>query len=146
MKIHTALALLLCVNLSQAQAQTSEKVVKINAVADKPDEAGNQTLTITLDIDKPWHLYANPVNNDMLTPTQTTVKFTSKVEAKITYPSGKVVKHKDGDYNVYEGKVVIKAQVKRAPGDTSSLNFSIKVQACNEDSCLLPSTVKKSIP
>jgi DsbC/DsbD-like thiol-disulfide interchange protein len=146
MKFLSALALLACVSLSTAQAQNSEKVVKINATADKPDEAGNQTVAITIEIDKPWHIYANPVGNDMLTPVQTKVTFKGVEDAKITYPPGHLVKDKDGDYSTYEGKVVIKAQVKRAKGATGPLEFSVKVQACNKDSCLFPATVKKSIP
>ncbi len=147
MKFQAALALLVCVNLSAAEAPKTETVVKISATADKPDDAGNQTVTITLDIDKPWYIYANPVGNDMLAPIQTTVKVLSKVEdAKITYPPGKLKKDTVGDYSIYEGKMVIKAQVKRVKGDTGPLEYSVKIQACDKDSCLLPATVKKSIP
>src|SRR5205823_5968613 len=88
MKFHAALALLVCVGLSTANAQTSDKVVKISATADKPDDAGNQTVTITVEIDKPWHIYANPVGNDMLAPVQTKVTFKDVEDAKITYPPG----------------------------------------------------------
>ena len=44
------------------------------------------------------------------------------------------------------GTVVIKAQVKRGKGKEGPLEYSIKVQACKEGTCLLTSTVKKSIP
>jgi DsbC/DsbD-like thiol-disulfide interchange protein len=146
MKFHAALALLICAGLSTANAQNSDTVVKINAVADRPDEAGNQSVTITLEIDKPWHLYANPVGNDTYVPVQTKVTFKDVEDAKITYPPGKLEKDKDGDYRIYEGKVVIKAQVKRGKEKTGPLEYSIKVQACKEGTCLLTSTVKKSIP
>ncbi len=47
---------------SSAHAEkTSADVVKATATADKPDADGKQTVTITLNIEKPWHLYANPV-------------------------------------------------------------------------------------
>src|ERR1700674_4109437 len=69
------------------QIKKSDSVVKVTATADKPDREGNQTITITLDIDKPWRIYANPVNNGMLASAQTTVKITSVVEnVKLTYP------------------------------------------------------------
>jgi uncharacterized protein len=135
---------------SPAWAQkTSDGVVKISASADKPDGSGNQTVTITLDIDNPWHLYANPVDHDLLAPAQTTVKFPGKTEVvKITYPAGKVIKESaTGDtYKVYEGKVTIKAQVKRARDETGPLEYSLTLQACDDKRCLARTTVKKSIP
>src|SRR5437899_1150085 len=101
--------LLLAVAPAAAQIEKSDSVVKVKATAGKPDAEGNQTITITLDVDKPWHVYANPVGNDMLTGAQTVVKLTSKVEdAKLTYPPGKVIKDSTvGDYKTYDGKVTI---------------------------------------
>ena len=99
--------------------------------------------TITLDVEKPWHVYANPVGLDALKSTQTTVKFLTKVEdVKIEYPEGKLVKDDVvGDYKTYEGKVTIKATVKRAKGDNSLLELSVSLQACDKV-CLLPATIK----
>jgi DsbC/DsbD-like thiol-disulfide interchange protein len=144
-----SLAVLACVlSVPQAaRAQTSDKKVRISATAEKPDDSGKQTLTITLDIDPKWHLYANPVGRDFFVPNQTAVKFLTKVEdAKVTYPEGKLYKDSDGDFRVYEGRVVIKAEVKRVKGDTGPLEFSIKVAACDDKNCLIPATVKKSVP
>src|SRR4051794_10859012 len=105
-------ALLLGLGASPAAGQGSDSVVKASAKASKPDDEGNQTVTITLDVtDKRYHLYANPVGNDSLKPTQTTVRFTSKLEgdAKVEYPPGKPVKDEDvGNYKTYEGTVTIK--------------------------------------
>ena len=74
-------------------------------------------LTLNLDVEKPWHLYANPVGNEGLEDAQVvvTVGAKEKPEAvKIEYPEGKLVKDKDvGDYKSYEGKVTITAKVKR---------------------------------
>lgn len=132
-----------------AQAKKSDSVVKVEAKADKPDADGNQTLTITLDIDSPWHVYANPVDNEDLANAQTVVSFAAKGKldnVKIEYPKGKPLKDKDEKFNIYEGKVTIKAQVKRAKGDNSPLEVTIKLMACNDKTCLLPSTIKKELP
>src|SRR5436190_13030093 len=105
-----------------AAQNKSSDVVKVTAKASKPDADGNQTLTITLDIDKPYHLYANPVGNDSLKTAQTRIGFTSKLDgdAKIEFPEGMLVKDKDvGDYKTYEGTVTIKAKVRRTKGDDS---------------------------
>jgi DsbC/DsbD-like thiol-disulfide interchange protein len=132
-----------------AQGKKSESVVKATATADKPDADGKQTVTITLDIEKPWHLYANPVENEDLTSVQTVVTVGSKVkpeEVKVAYPAGQLHTDKDGKYRIYEGKVTIKAHVKRAKGDTGPLEVNVKLQACDAKSCLFPSTVKVNVP
>ena len=131
-------------------ARTSESVVKITAKADRPDAGGKQTLTLTVAIDSPWHLYANPVGSEDLGSAQTTVTVNAKerpAQVKVDYPAGKTIKDKTfGEYKVYEGTVTIKAHVQRAKGDTSPLQVSVKLQACNDKSCLLPSTVKRTVP
>jgi hypothetical protein len=132
------------------QGKKSDAVVKVSASADKPSADGKQVVTITLAIDGKWHTYANPVDNDMLLSAQTTVSITGKdkpADVKVDYPAGKVVKDKQvGDYKVYEDKVAIKATVTRAPGDASPLEVTVKFMACDEKTCLLPATVKLTVP
>jgi DsbC/DsbD-like thiol-disulfide interchange protein len=128
-----------------AQLKKSDTVVKAEAKADPVGADGKQLVTITLTIDKGWHLYANPVGNADLADSQTTVSVSSKnkvQDVKVEYPEGKLVKDKVvGDYKTYEGKVTIKATVSRAKGDTEPLDMAVKVQACSESQCLLPATV-----
>jgi uncharacterized protein len=134
----------------RAQAKKSDAVVKATAKADKPDADGKQTVTITLDIENPWHLYANPVGNEDLANAKTDITLSAKAkleDVKIEYPDGKVVVDSAvGNYKVYEGKITIKAKVKRAKGDDSPLEVSIKLQACDDKRCLLPATVKVTAP
>jgi DsbC/DsbD-like thiol-disulfide interchange protein len=146
-----ALAIILVgkVEPALAQAKKSDSVVKVEVTADKPDADGKQTLTITLDIDKDWHIYANPVDNEDLTNAQTVVSVTSKgklANVKVMYPAGKLQGEKDEKYKVYEGRVAIKAQVKRTNGDNQPLEVSIKLQACDARTCLVPATIKKEVP
>lgn len=132
-----------------AQAKKSDSVVKVEVTADKPDADGKQTLTITLDIDKDWHIYANPVDNEDLTNAQTVISVTSKgklANVKVMYPAGKLQGEKDEKYKVYEGRVAIKAQVKRANGDNQPLEVAIKLQACDARTCLVPAIIKKEVP
>lgn len=131
----------------QAGGKKSDSQVKITTAASKIDGDGNQLVVITLDINKGWHAYANPVGNPDLRPSQTVVKVLSKIEgAKIEYPQGKLHVDKTlGDYKVFEGKVAIKAAVKRAAGDTGPLELAITLQVCNDSTCLLPATVKLAV-
>jgi DsbC/DsbD-like thiol-disulfide interchange protein len=128
-----------------ADPKESKDAVKITATADKPDANGTQNVVIALEIEPKWHLYANPVKNDDMTSAQTVVKLSAGgklSDVKITYPPGKQRKDSIGTYDIYEGKVEIKASVRREKGDNSPLDLAVQVSACDETKCLLPSTVK----
>lgn len=134
---------------ARAQAKKSDAVVKMDVQADRPDADGKQTITILLAIEKPWHIYANPVDNEDLANVQTDVKIASRGkldDVKVSYPDGKLYQDKGDKYKIYEGKVAIKAQVKRAKGDSSPVEVSVKLQACNDKTCLFPVTLKKELP
>src|SRR5262249_60867685 len=71
------------------QGKTSEAVVKVTAKSDKPSVDGKQLVTITLNIDKDWHTYANPVGLEDLESAQTVVEITGKTKQdsiKLAYP------------------------------------------------------------
>ena len=65
----------------------------------------------------------------------------------VIYPEGTLyTDKKDGStFQVYMETATIKATVVRAKGDTKPLNIVIKVNACNDDSCLFPGKVKLSV-
>jgi DsbC/DsbD-like thiol-disulfide interchange protein len=129
-----------------AQAKKSDGVVKMKAEASKPNADGTTAVLVTLTIDRGWHLYANPVGQEDLADTATTLTVASggKVES-VVYPPGKVIRDKVlGEYKVYEDEVMIKAVVRRSPG--TPLDLNIKLQACNDTKCLVPTTVKLSVP
>lgn len=121
--------------------------VKVAATAGKPDATGAQTITVKLSIEKTWHIYANPVENEEVTQAQTsvTIKAAGKpVAAKVNYPAGKLHKEKDmGAMKVYEDDVTITADVPKVEGP---LEISVKFQACDAKRCLLPKTVKFNLP
>lgn len=129
------------------QAKKSDAEVKVTAKGDKPSSDGKQLVTVTIEINKGWHLYANPVGDESLLPVQTVVTVSGKEkpqDVKVEYPAGKQIEDKDLKikYRVYEDKVEIKAHVHRAKGDTGPLEVSVKLQACSDKSCLQPATVK----
>lgn len=134
-----------------AGGKKSDSEVKVTAKAAKADAAGKQVVTINLDINKGWHVYANPVGNEDLAPAQTTVTINSKIkpkEVKITYPDGLLKPDETvGGYRVYKTSVQIKATVLRAAGDTGPLEVSVRFMACHDKGvCLQPATVKMTVP
>src|SRR4029453_17155395 len=48
--------------------------VKLTASAGKADAEGRQVVTVTMDIEKPWYAYANPVEHDDLEGSRTVVR------------------------------------------------------------------------
>jgi DsbC/DsbD-like thiol-disulfide interchange protein len=129
-----------------AGGQKQESQVKLTATAGKVDAEGRQVVTITMDINAPWHAYANPVHFEDLEAAQTTVKITSAAklaDVKIAYPPGKLYIDDLRRYRhyIYEGKVEIQASVKRASGDTGPLDVSVKYMTCKKNFCLPPEQV-----
>jgi DsbC/DsbD-like thiol-disulfide interchange protein len=119
----------------------SDTKVKAKVTATKPDKDGKQTVTITLDIEQPWYIYANPTNankvaEDIVAVNRTNVSFKAKgkVDAQVKYPVGKVktelIGTEEGRWNIYQDHVTVVAEVRRAPGDESALEAVIEVNAC----------------
>jgi uncharacterized protein YyaL (SSP411 family) len=133
---------------AQGGGTGSDSKVKVTATAGKLDADGKQVVTVTIRIEEGWHLYANPVPADFPgIPTTVTIEGKTKPqEVEVDYPPGKRIKDAAfGDYNVYEDKVVIKATVRRAKGDSGPLEARVKVQTCNDKKCLAPATVKVAV-
>lgn len=145
--------LLACAATAQdkKKGRDSSDVVKTTAKADKINADGKQIVTVTLAIDRDWHVYANPVGLDDLQSAETVVEISGKnktLSVKIAYPKGKLQKDEVvGDYSIYEGKVEIKATVQRDKGDNGPLEVKVRFQACSDvtKTCLLPATVKLSV-
>ena len=99
-------------------------------------------FTLTLTIADGWHIYANPVGNETLKESETVVTFVldgKPVEAKVVYPKGKEITDSTGTkYAVYEGTVKITGALAGPP----TIEARVKVTACKEARCLLPSVIK----
>jgi Flp pilus assembly protein CpaB len=131
----------------------SDTKVKATATATTPDKDGKQIVTVTLDIEKGWYIYANPVGLKGQEDNQTVVAFAAKekVTAAVKYPEGVVKtttdeKKQEVRYRAYVGQVVLQAQLQRTAGDKSPLQISIDVNACSSNTCLLPGVVKLTVP
>lgn len=124
-------------------------VVKASAIATKLDTEGRQHLTIQLDVKEGHRILANPVQCADLVSVQTTVTIASAKklqEVKIEYPPGKrKVLFGDEVFYVYEGRVKIKAFVKRSEGDTTPLDVTIGCFPRNDVRVYLPANIKLRI-
>ncbi len=143
----------LVVTQATVQAKKSDSVVKVTADPEKAEANGKQVVSIKVEINKGWHIYANPVGFPDLAPNATTVKIKGAGNPKviqIDYPKGKVAKDSiDGmefEYKIYEGTITIKATVQRAINDPNPLEIAVTLNACKEKTCLMPGTAKVTVP
>jgi DsbC/DsbD-like thiol-disulfide interchange protein len=132
-----------------AAGPKSDSVVKVTVQAEKPTADGQVEVTLTVAIDKGWHVYAHPVNNPTFERNQTLVSLDRDQGelGKVDYPAGKLVKDDDlGNYQVYEGSVDIKATVSRPKGLTGPLKLTVKVVACDAKNCLPAAIIPVEVP
>lgn len=140
-RIQIALALMLIAALCNAnEGGKSETKVKANLTATKLDKEGKQTITITLEIEKGWYIYANPTKANtaaelIVGENRTHVAFVAKgkVDAQVKYPEGKlkteVILKEEGRWYIYQDKVTIIADVRRS-ADVKELEAVVEVNAC----------------
>jgi uncharacterized protein YyaL (SSP411 family) len=125
--------------------RSSEDVVKGTVKLDRRTADGSRVFSVTLTIEKPWHVYAKPVENEMLKPSETNVEVL--IDGKpaagvtVTYPQGKSIKDASGaEYRTYEDTVTLTVTV--PPGVKGEPEIRVRVIACKEGTCLLPATLK----
>ena len=135
---------------AQQSPRRSDSVVKAGATASRPDVHGVQVISIDLEIEKGWWIYANPVNHDkeFLDPARTKVVIKTKMKSlsSVKYPGGRTLKDEFDRFDVFEGKLKIEATVKRAAGDTGPLDIEIHVNAFNRSLLLVPGVVRLTVP
>jgi DsbC/DsbD-like thiol-disulfide interchange protein len=127
----------------------SDAVVKVKAKLDKAPP-GKAVVVLNLEIEKGWHLYANPPEHEDLDDSKVTVKVPGVDSAVVEYPKGKQVDDKFlGKYRLYEDKAEIRVTLDRKAGDKSPINLHIYLQSCSDKTpmiCLPPATAKVTVP
>jgi hypothetical protein len=123
----------------------SADVVTADLKLDPPAADGTRAFSVTLTVEKPWHVYANPVGNDTLKASETRVEVVAgekSVEAAVEYPKGTLAKDTTaGEYRIYEGTVKLTGKLGGGKTD-GPLEVRVRVIACKEGVCLLPSVLK----
>jgi hypothetical protein len=146
-----ALALVLAVaGPAGAQGRKLPDGIKVTAKADKVGPDGKQVVTVTLEMDKKWYTYANPAGLEDLVDyaMKVTVKGHNQLRSvRVDYPVGELVKNEVvGDYRIYRGKVVIKAHLQRAEGDTGPVEVTAWFNPRTNSLCMPPVRVKLPVP
>jgi hypothetical protein len=104
---------------------------------------GRRSFTLVMVVAAPWHLYANPVGNENLLESRTEVTVYvggKQVAAVVEYPKGKETTDASGaTYRIYEETLKIAGNF---PAGDGEVEVRVKITACKETTCLLPSVLK----
>lgn len=130
----------------------STDVVKVTPEALTFAKGSSGDAVVRLQIQKGYHINANPATFSYLIATELNVTPASGVSVDfITYPEAltKTFSFADAPLKVYEGDTTVKAKLKAAPSaETGKHNLSAKlrVQACDDQVCYAPGTIDLTIP
>jgi hypothetical protein len=131
---------------------TSLNFVKSYASEAEISAGGSGEATVSVTVQKGYHVNANPPSFPYLKATQLVVQPADGLSVGfITYPTSVTKKFafSEQPLAVYEGEVPIKIMLKAAaaaPRKSSSLAAKLTVQACDDQVCYPPATLDISIP
>ena len=135
-------ATVLCVAALTARAQEgAAKTVTVTASAPKAVAGKPFTLTVSIAVEKPYHIQGNPTKEGYIATTLTVGSTPGVKVGKITYPKAIEEKIAGDTLQVYEGAVAIKAQVTATRAGKINLPVTIRYQACNDRACFPPTNV-----
>jgi hypothetical protein len=108
---------------------------------------GNATLRVTVTIAPGYHVQANPVLNPALIPLTLKVPAMPSISVgKPVYPPARRMRlaGSDEDLVIYDGTFVVEQPVsvgKDSPAGETTLEGSLRYQACDDRHCLFPRTL-----
>ncbi|MBI1347542.1 hypothetical protein GC163_14780 [bacterium] len=137
-----------------AETAAPNKKDKVTAEAhlsvDKLPPGSECKILIRLSIQEGWHINANPAAPEGFIATEVAFKGKHGTQlGQLQYPKGKPIRMQDFDepVSVYDGKVNIFGVLKvpeSAAGQAEEMEIVVKYQACDDQKCLIPTSVKLS--
>lgn len=132
--------------------EPSKKDERIRAQAylsvDKIPAGSTCQVIVVVNVEKGWHINANPPSPAFVIPVKLNYKSKNNVELiDVKYPPGKPF-DLDGaavPILVYDGEVQLRGTVQipaEAGGLTEDMEINVTYQACHERGCLPPKTIK----
>jgi hypothetical protein len=131
------------------EVTSSENVVRLGGAGAGFSQAGGGSIDVPIRIDEGYHVNANPASFPYLIATEVTAEKVEGIEVgKPVYPPA--VKRKfqfnDQPLAVYEGNVNVSLPLTAHFTGTRSLPISVRVQACDQEKCFPPATLRASYP
>lgn len=107
------------------------------------------TVTVALDIAQGWHLQAAKPTFDYLVPTTLTAAGEKGVQmGEVKYPEPKRIDFLGDPIDVFEGRTELSFDVtlsRDLPLGNRALTLSLRAQACDDKTCLAPSTMEITV-
>ncbi len=134
-------SLLAALNQAKASIKTSHALPSsadhVHATAQLTSSGA---LRVAIEIDKGYHINANPASDPYLIPTRLAVDHAAGL--KVHYPRPETFKTPFAPQGlaVYSGHVVLRAQL--PPTTPAPPQVTVRVQACNDQYCLVPARLQ----
>jgi thioredoxin:protein disulfide reductase len=151
MKLVTIILFLFAGNsFSQFGLQQDHVKIKSYLSFDKVYQGSEVKLAAKVNIEDTWHINSNKPYEDYLIPTELFLESDKFKISKISYPEPHdfLFDFSESPLSVYEGEVYIGALVKVSdkvePGEYH-LIITLDYQACNDKSCLAPTSVSDTL-
>lgn len=145
------IVLLVSVNLF-AQFGLQQDYVKINSYLsfDKVYPGSEVKLAVKVNIEDTWHINSNKPYEDYLIPTELIIHSDNFKITKVSYPKAHdfTFDFSETPLSVYEGEIYIGALLNVSENITSGdyqLIINLDYQACNDKSCLAPTSVEDTL-
>jgi len=145
-----AFLLILSINVFAQFGPKDLITLKTFQAVDKVYSGDNLKIAVKLVIKKDWHINSNKPNEDYLIPVSLSLSSNSFKLNKVEYPSAKSIdlSFTNKPLSVYEGETYIHGEISidknLKPGKYPAI-FTLNYQACNNSSCLPPSSVSDTI-
>jgi thiol:disulfide interchange protein DsbD len=115
-------------------------------------QGGTAQIAVELKIEHPWHINAHELTDEFLIPTEILFEPPEGITVNgVVYPEAitKELSFSDSPLQLYEGDVYIGAVIEVSrefePGETA-IRGVLTYQACDDEKCLMPETVKLRVP
>jgi len=145
--VNPGVELLIAASLGQTNQKKKLVSAKAYLSVDKLPAGKTCQVAIVLTIEEGWHINTNPSSPDFLVPTTFTIKSMQKIKLdKVKYPTGHAFKVSgfDEPLQVYEKQVIVRGTLEipaDAGGKEEELELKVKYQACNDKTCIRPTTL-----
>ena len=118
---------------------------------DKVQPGSQFQIAIVVEIDKGWHVNANPAGENLIATEVLLPEDAPHVTfGEVVYPAGEVMNLASlGLVPLYHDTITIGLEadlLQTAPIQPQTLTFKLRYQACNDDVCLLPEELSVAVP
>lgn len=134
---------------SSEKKKTNDRVTATAFLSASRLPAGNRCqIAVVLDVAPGWHINTNPASPEFLIPTTVSIRSSQGTTLEsLVFPSGKPlqVEGLPEPYQVYDGRVTVFGELvvpAAAAGKKEEFELHIRYQACDDEHCERPRTLK----